>query len=1078
MTTPAAKLAEDIATLKKKVQNLERAPRLKNASVEGQPLPVFDGDQVLRQTIGQQPDGTYTVVDVNGPPPPVPSAPIIEERAGTLVVTWDGTFADGVAPPLDWDHVEVHVSITSGYTPTDETEVITFHSLKGGSATLALDDVPQYVVLQAVSTSRTESEPTAQVEGTPLPPTTGAGGVQTFLEDEPPVGLDVDDDGALWYDTNDNNHPYRWDGGTLAWISIQDGAIADAQTAADTAQAAADAAQATADAAHDEATSDGLAPATSPDVTLRGGWDILFAQWTPITNADPVTYDVYVGIAGGFTADPTTWVGETVGSAFVIKNLPGSPPADPSDPDPRKLLYDVPYYVKVKARDADGSAAAGGEGVDTIYKVTGENVAEATIIAAHILGNTITGDKFAARIVLSSEFWTSEAGQRVGMTPLGFFAYKPDGSIMLKIPTDSPEALYDGELIIRGATVLGGLSVQSAENEFTADSVVTLMRGISAPSATPQLQVTYDYLQPSTASLTDAQKTNSNPADSFAMGGPFDLNPAQVTNISWEPSMGIFEIYQIRSNGTRTWYFDTDGEPTLGPFGAYFSDLKDWEVWSTVEVTGSPTKNGSYALFRYIPGGPNSWWLSSPFGNDGYVRINTAGTPVVGYNSTLDFIYIAEIVNSTHLTFKTYNTPGTGTLPAPTTAWESNAGPWSTSRKLVSVTYHPTGFDQGGAARYLVTERDGGNKARLVYTQGTNLGSIHPGGVANGPTSWASADVDAESFEAPGTNRHGMLWDGTNFWHYDASGFLFKHEGVAVQWNPNAVSSTLWAKQAFTDTDAGGTGTHTTAAGVARSITINRRGKIRWLPPDIPDNGGTDDPNACDMFTARGTTEPANASFHLQATGTSAAPAPIDFTTLATVTATPPTTSTFPNTNPALIRNDDDTLQIDATGLGKFTSLFVGSAEVVPARPYYFGYLSSAPSGPVNGTDATVTTWVLDGANSQDITYSAGILTFTRGGVYRVRGQLWWNGLSGGAGTRSMTAYKNGTSTLVAVCQLPGYGAGVPTVNKVDEYVRFAAGDTVRFRMGHTQGTLGVTTLAPIGTDNTRSFFQLMYVRP
>lgn len=256
MTTSSRDIAADIAELQRAVRDLQRAPRLANASIEGFPLTVNDDGGQQRQTIGLQPDGTYTTVDVNGPPPPVPSLPTLEARPGTLVVTWDGKFLDDVAPPADWDHVEVHVSTTSGYTPTDTTEVITFHSLKGGSVTLALDPVPQYVVLQAVSTSLTESAPTVEVSGTPLPAATGSGGVKTYSEDEPPVGLGTDDDGSLWFDSNDGNNPYRWNGTTLLWVSIRDATIANAaaaasaaQTQANTALTAAEAAQATADGA-------------------------------------------------------------------------------------------------------------------------------------------------------------------------------------------------------------------------------------------------------------------------------------------------------------------------------------------------------------------------------------------------------------------------------------------------------------------------------------------------------------------------------------------------------------------------------------------------------------------------------------------------------------------------------------------------------------------------------------------------------------------------------------------------------------------------------------------------------------
>ena len=44
--------------------------------------------------------------------------------------------------------------------------------------------------------------------------------------------------GDFWIDSDDDNKMYRWSGG--AWVSVQDGTIATAQSAADAAQADAD----------------------------------------------------------------------------------------------------------------------------------------------------------------------------------------------------------------------------------------------------------------------------------------------------------------------------------------------------------------------------------------------------------------------------------------------------------------------------------------------------------------------------------------------------------------------------------------------------------------------------------------------------------------------------------------------------------------------------------------------------------------------------------------------------------------------------------------------------------------------
>lgn len=53
-------------------------------------------------------------------------------------------------------------------------------------------------------------------------------GTNTYLQASAPTGAS---DGDLWYDSDDGNKPYRYNLGTLSWVAIQDGNIADAYAA-------------------------------------------------------------------------------------------------------------------------------------------------------------------------------------------------------------------------------------------------------------------------------------------------------------------------------------------------------------------------------------------------------------------------------------------------------------------------------------------------------------------------------------------------------------------------------------------------------------------------------------------------------------------------------------------------------------------------------------------------------------------------------------------------------------------------------------------------------------------------------
>lgn len=97
---------------------------------------------------------------------------------------------------------------------------------------------------------------------------------------------------------------------------------------------------------------DGFAPSVSPTPTVAGGLDFLAVTWPGISNADSVTYEIHVSTVSDFTPDSSTLVGETQATLFFVRNAEAG----------GALAYDVTYYVKIVARDEDGSAPAGTQG--------------------------------------------------------------------------------------------------------------------------------------------------------------------------------------------------------------------------------------------------------------------------------------------------------------------------------------------------------------------------------------------------------------------------------------------------------------------------------------------------------------------------------------------------------------------------------------------------------------------------------------------------------------------------------------------------------------------------------------------
>jgi hypothetical protein len=161
MANGLARLAARIADLERRLERQSRTSRLAYSSLENGALDVFDDTGSLRAVIGQQPDGTTAVTILNAPPPPAPTQPTVTPVLGGVSATWEGTFTDAIAAPLDFARVEVHASAQDGFTPAVGTLCGTLESPRGGTLTVPTDQ-PVYVRLVARNTSGAASDPSAQ----------------------------------------------------------------------------------------------------------------------------------------------------------------------------------------------------------------------------------------------------------------------------------------------------------------------------------------------------------------------------------------------------------------------------------------------------------------------------------------------------------------------------------------------------------------------------------------------------------------------------------------------------------------------------------------------------------------------------------------------------------------------------------------------------------------------------------------------------------------------------------------------------------------------------------------------------
>lgn len=94
---------------------------------------------------------------------------------------------------------------------------------------------------------------------------------------------------------------------------------------------------------------DGSVPGMAPQPVITQGLGFLAAQWVPMVNADPVTYEVHISTVTGFATSSATKLGETGSTFYIIDSLPSG----------AGLVYGTRYYVRLIAKDGDGPGPAG-----------------------------------------------------------------------------------------------------------------------------------------------------------------------------------------------------------------------------------------------------------------------------------------------------------------------------------------------------------------------------------------------------------------------------------------------------------------------------------------------------------------------------------------------------------------------------------------------------------------------------------------------------------------------------------------------------------------------------------------------
>ncbi len=330
---------------------------------------IKDATGSTRVVIGQQSDGTITVVETNAPAPLAPDTPTVAGALSAIVVAWDGLLGSA-APLSDFQYVQVHVSLSSGFTPSSATLMGTMHTggLFGVGNLIGGDTY--YVKLVALNNSQVASTPSTQASAVALVPSAGSGAKVTIASTAPSSPTT----GDLWYDTALGNVLEQWNGS--AWTAYQYGAGAIATGAITATQ---------------------IANSTITAAQISGSAAITGSQLAAAAGITGSQLSSSAGITGSQLANSTITLTQ-LGGAVTARALGGITTTisttAPGSPTTNDLWINTTNGV---IEQWSGSAWV-------VVTFNAANAIQAgTITASQILAGTITATQLAANSVTASQ---------------------------------------------------------------------------------------------------------------------------------------------------------------------------------------------------------------------------------------------------------------------------------------------------------------------------------------------------------------------------------------------------------------------------------------------------------------------------------------------------------------------------------------------------------------------------------------------------------------------------------------------------------------------------------------------------
>jgi hypothetical protein len=605
--------------------------------------------------------------------------------------------------------------------------------------------------------------------------------------------------------------------------------------------------------------SDGFPPTISPTPEAFGTVGAILLRWVPLSNADPVTYDVHMSTSTGFAVS---------GANLIVEDETGSAVTITKNPDGSDLVPATNYYFRVVVKDEDGAAAASSEVSAQTKQATNAEISAAFAYLGQIYVNQLLGGTLNADVLLASLISNrgGGAGAGVDIDPTGISIYDSLGVPATLLQPDLSKFKGAGEF--DSLTVTGPGTFRDT-TEIAQSAEVILRSATTAPVAPPSIIVgwphveTYDKLSGGYGLYWDGSEWNTvkEGVDAFGYVFPVVKRSGASPDVILGTPTGMHPWGGLTRIGTN-WYV----------FG-WRNDEFSGYTWYITQYDSSGVQQSQVA---YTP-------LDAAFGSGADFSAGL-GVGAIGTDDTN--ILIAEFDDANNR-FRIQTRNATTLAVSATLNTAANAG----------FTGPVVGIQRGsfdlGATRSIILSKNAGHHWPFDTSGVYQVNEAYPSPV-------------------PGT-MSGFDWDGTRFWstrakHVATDASIIKHstyKWLAADLRPHYTTST------WRDTDSTG-GTHQTDMGPVATFAMKKRAWVTLTSPVIPDLGGTDDPNAVSFFL--GDVNATRTNLWQQTLPGDGINGILIGDSIVLSGTNPPATNDFPGSTPAVMRNDDFTLVISADG--------------------------------------------------------------------------------------------------------------------------------------------------------------------